>query len=72
MGDEDRGLSGLTMDFAQPLTQIASNLCVQCAEGLIEQEHTWFDCKRPSKRNALALAARQLRRITVCKSGQLN
>ena len=60
MGDEERGVTGLVVQFAKPLAQVLADLGVECAEGLVEEQHAGFDGECPGERHALPLAAREL------------
>ncbi len=57
MRDEDRRVAGAVVDLAQPAAQFAAHLRIQCAEGLVEQQHLRLDRHGAGKRDALALAA---------------
>jgi hypothetical protein len=46
---------------AQPAAQFLAHLGVERAEGLVEQQHARLDRQRAGQRDALALAAGQLR-----------
>ena len=51
------------MEPAQPLPQLLPHLGVQRAERLVEQQHLRLRRQRARQRDALPLAARQLRRV---------
>ena len=72
VGDEDGRQPGAVVDFAQPQAQLLAHLGVQRAERLVEQQHARFDRHRAGERDALALAARQLRRIARAEAGKLH
>ncbi len=70
--DEHRGVAGLVMDLAQPAAQLASDLCVECAERLVEQQHPRLDGERAGQRHALPLSAGQLRGVALVEAGELH
>ncbi len=72
VGDEDRGLAGALVDLAQPAAQVAAHAGVERAEGLVEQQHARLDGERAGQRHALALAARQLRRVAPLQPAELH
>ena len=53
------------MQAPQPLAQLGAHAGVEGAERLVEQQHLRLHRERPGERHALALAARELRRIAV-------
>jgi hypothetical protein len=57
---------------AQPAAQFLAHLGVERAERLVEQQHARFDRQRARQCDALALAARQLRRKAVGQPVQLH
>ncbi len=72
MRDENRRQSRLLMNVAQPAAQILAHARVKRAEGLVEQQHARLDGERARERDALALAAGELRRIAAAKSVELH
>ena len=68
MGDEESGVAGLVVQFAEPLAQVLPDLGVECAEGLVEEQHAGFDGECPGERHALPLAARELGGITLLEA----
>ena len=72
VGDEDGGVAGGVVDFAQPAAQLAADLRVERAERLVEQEHRGSIAMRAGERHALALAAGELRRIALLQAGELH
>src|SRR5262245_42326688 len=72
MGDEHRGVSGFVVDFAQPAAEVAADLSIKGAEGLVKQKQTGLDGKRAGEGDALPLTARELRRIALLKPGELH
>src|SRR6185369_9348768 len=58
--------------LAQPPPEILAYLGVKGAEGFIEQQHPGLDRQGASERDALALAARQLRRIAIIEPIELH
>ncbi len=68
VGNENGGEAGAVVNVAQPLAQVLADLGIEGAEGLVDQQHARLNGERPGERDSLALAARQLRRITVPKS----
>src|SRR6266481_8538443 len=60
VGDEQAGETHVVMQAAQPAAQFLANLGIQGAEGLVEQQQSGLDGKRPGKGHALALAAGEL------------
>jgi hypothetical protein len=65
VGDEDRGDVQLVVEPAQPAAQLLAHLGIERAEGLVEQQHPRLHRQRPGQRDALALAAGELRRKAV-------
>ena len=53
------------MQPPQPRAQLLAHPRVERAERLVEQQHLGLDRERPGERHALALAARELRRVAV-------
>ncbi len=72
MGDEDRGVAGAVVHFAQPLAQLAADLGIKRAKGLVEQQHGGLDGEGPGERDALALAARELVGIALFEARELD
>ena len=62
VGDEDGGVAGLVVDLAEPAAQLAADLGIERAEGLVEEQQARLDGERPGKRDTLALAAGKLGR----------
>ena len=60
--DEDAGDVDLVVQPAQPLAQLLAHLGVERAERLVEQQHLRLGGERARQRDALALAAGELRR----------
>ena len=58
------------VQVAQPLAQLRAHLRVERAERLVEQQHLGLDRQRPGQRHALALAARELRRVALAQVRQ--
>jgi hypothetical protein len=63
--DEDRRHVDLVVEAAQPARELLADLRVERAERLVEEQHLGLDRERPGQRHALALAARELRRVAV-------
>ncbi|KAF0120033.1 MAG: phenol hydroxylase [Methylocystaceae bacterium] len=72
MRDENRRQSRLLVNVAQPAAQILAHARVKGAEGLVEQQHARFDGERARKRDALTLAAGELRGIAAAESVELH
>jgi hypothetical protein len=72
VGDEDRGDVQLVVQLAQPAPQLLAHLGVERAERLVEQQHARLDRQRAGQRDALALAAGQLRREAVGQPVELH
>src|SRR5690606_7280208 len=72
VGDEDGGVAGALVDFAQPFAQFTPHLGIERAEGLVEEENARFDGQGLGQRHALALAAGQLVGIAPFEPGQLH
>ena len=70
--DEDAGDVQLVVQAAQPAPQLLAHLGVERAEGLVEQQHARLDGERAGQRDALALAARELRREAVGEPVELH
>src|SRR5262249_6055326 len=54
---EDGGDSKLLLDVPKAAPELCSDLDVQGAERLVEQQHAWLVCQRPCECDALLLAA---------------
>ncbi len=72
VGDEDRGHARGVMHAAQFLAQRLAHRGVQGAEGLVQQQHAGLHGQGPRQSHALALAARQLRRVAAAQAFQLD
>ena len=72
VGDEDGGVAGTVVKIAQPVPELATDLGVERAERLVEQQETRLDRKRAGERDTLALAAGQLRRIAPAEIAELD
>ena len=59
--DEDAGDVDLVVQAAEPLAELLAHLGVERAEGLVEEEDLRLGGERARERDALALAARELR-----------
>ena len=70
--DEDRRHVDLVVEAPQPGSQLLADAGVERAEGLVEQQHLRLDGERARERHALALAARELRRVAVGKALELH
>ncbi|CCZ18045.1 phenol 2-monooxygenase [Sutterella wadsworthensis CAG:135] len=57
------GKPELSVQTFDPLTQLLAHLSIQCAEGLVKEQHLRFHRQHAGKRHALLLTARELRRI---------
>ena len=62
VGDEHAGQVDLVVQPPQPAPQLLPDLGVERAERLVEQQHFRLDRQRPRQRDALPLAAGELRR----------
>ena len=69
MRDEDAGQPHAVVQIAEPNAQTLAHFGIQCAEGLIQQQHRGLDCQSTCKRHPLPLPARQLLRVAVCQLG---
>jgi hypothetical protein len=67
-----RGHVQVVVQAAQPAAQFLAHLGVERAEGFVEQQHARLHRQRARQGDALALAARQLRRIAVGHPVQLH
>ena len=72
MGDEDAGDVQLVVQPAQPAAQLLAHLGVERAERLVQQQHLGLDRERAGERDALALAAGELRGIAVGQPVELH
>ncbi len=72
MGDEDEGDADLALDALQLDLHLLAQLEVERAERLVEQQDLRVVHERTGQRDALLLAARQLRRPPLLVSGQLD
>ena len=70
MGDDDDCDAQLTVDFLNELQNGVGRVRVQGARRLVAEQHLRVRCQRTGNRNALLLAARQLRRVGVGLIGQ--
>src|SRR5690606_31302897 len=60
VGYENGRYPELVMDFAQPAAKVAAHIRIERTEWFVEQQHLRVNRKCTSKRDALALAARNL------------
>ncbi|MNT13424.1 hypothetical protein D3C72_1483940 [compost metagenome] len=72
MGDEHAGHVQFIVQAAQPAAQLLAHLGVERAEGFVEQQHLGLHRQRAGQRDALALAAGQLRRVAVGQPVELH
>ena len=72
VGHEHGGDMDLVVQLAQPAPQLLADLGVERAERLVEQQDARLDGERARQRDALALAAGQLRRIAVAERAELD
>ena len=72
VGDEHAGDVHLVVQPAQPAAQLLAHLRVERAERLVEQQHPRLDGERARQRDALALAAGELRGIAVAEPVELH
>ena len=72
VGDENRGDVDFLMQRPQPLPQFLAHLRIQRAERFVEQQDARLDGEGARKRDALALAARELARIAVGEPAELH
>jgi hypothetical protein len=70
--DEHSGDAQPLLKHSQPHPQFLSYLRVERSERLVQQQHPRLDCECAGQRNALALAAGKLARITVLQSLKLD
>ena len=55
IGNEERCVAGLVMQFAKPAAQVLADLGIKRAEGFVEQQHARFDGECAGERHALPL-----------------
>ena len=72
VGDEQGGVAGAIVDFAQPAAEILPHAGVKRAEGFIEQEHAGLDGEGARECDALALAAGKLGREAALEARELD
>ena len=72
MSHEQSRMARPVVQFAQPAPEIATDLGVERAERLVQQEHTRVDGKGARKRDALTLPARELGGTALAKATQLH
>src|SRR5690606_22270128 len=65
-------LADAPMQVTDLVLQMLAQLAIQSAQRLVEQYHRGIENQRPSDGDALLLAARQLRGITLAQVAQLN
>ena len=65
VGDEQGGDVQLLVQAAEPAAQLLAHLGIERAERLVEQQHARLDRERARKRDALSLAAGELRGVTL-------
>ena len=70
VGHQHRGDGQGGVQVAQPQAELGAHLGVERAEGLVEQQHLGLNGQRPGQGHALALAARELRRVALAEVGQ--
>ena len=70
VGDDDDCDAQLTVDFLNELQNGVGRVRVQGARRLVAEQHLRVRCQRAGNRNALLLAAGQLRRVGVGLIGQ--
>ena len=70
--DEDGRDVLLLVQPAQPDAQLLADGRVERAERLVEQQHARLDRERARERHALALAARELRRVAIGEAAELH
>ena len=58
------------MQAPQPGAQVGADVGVERAERLVEQQHARLDRERAGERHALALAARELRRVALVEAAE--
>ena len=72
MRDDDRGHVHLVVQTPEPGAELLANARIEGAERLVEQEHLGVDRQRAGQRHSLPLAARELRRVALCQTFQLD
>ena len=70
--DEHAGDVDLVVQPPQPAAQFLAHLGVERAEGLVEQQHLGLDRQRARQRDALPLAAGELRGIAIAEPVELH
>jgi hypothetical protein len=65
VGDEQGGHFGFVVELAEPFAQGFAHFGVEGAEGLVEQQHLRADGQGTGERDALPLAAAELRGVAV-------
>src|SRR5690606_32317160 len=60
VGDKNGRDIELAMQLTQPTAQLLAYACVQCTEGLVQQENAGFNRECASQRHTLALSPREL------------
>ena len=70
--DEHAGDLQIVVESPQPAPQFLAHLRVQCAEGLVEQQHAGFDRQRTRQCDALPLTARELIWISIRQPVELH
>jgi hypothetical protein len=66
--DEDGGDAGLGLQVGDRLAHLQAQLGVEVGQRLVHQQHLRLDDQRARQRHALALAARQRRRMALCQA----
>ena len=64
--------AGAVVDLAKPAAQVLPHLGVEGAEGLVQQQHAGLHGQGARERDALALAAGELRRVAVGEARELD
>ena len=72
MRHEDARDADLVVQLPQPAPQLLAHLRIERAERLVEEQHAGLDGERSRERDALALAARELRGIAAGLIAQLD
>jgi hypothetical protein len=72
MRDDHGGRVSLVVQPPQPDAQLLAHARVERAERLVQKEHLRVDRERAREAHALALAARQLRRVAVAEPRELD
>ena len=72
VGDEDEGDAELFLQRLQLFLHLLSELEIERAERLVEQQHLGSVDQRAGERHALALTAGELRRTAILISGELD